>query len=232
MESSDDESMESSDKEPTRRVIGSIIQSYDEQIQSVTHPINFPHNERVDSSDEVSESSNEGSVKFEPAKKVINSPEMYEKFKAGDYDEQYEAFVITYGAHNNILAEAKLFHKNGNPSIEFIDEHRNSFKISPSSKVIEAIFLDLLSLFELPPDYRVYELKFSRGALPIASDVDAMSKWTIAEKIVIRFTVEIPENDFWDKLNELQSSGAVINNVQFFGPSTRHSPVRKSGEKI
>lgn len=143
---------------------------------------------------------------------------MFEQFKAGVFDGQYDWFIISSGAVVNVLAQAASFYDNVNEQIVFTDEHGSFIRIYSSSKSLEARFYQYASFDILPTNYKSYELNFNALSLPVPNDADIMSKWDVAEKIEFEFLVEMPGMDFSNRLNELQESGKVIGNVHYKGP--------------
>lgn len=116
----------------------------------------------------------------------INNKALYQQFKNRSLDGTYSVFNVTSGAHENVLSEAKLFANNANPVILFSDEHGNSIELNTESKyAILKYVKGSRRLFDLPSDYKTYNIVYRSEGVLDAADIDAMWSWKSAEEICV-----------------------------------------------
>lgn len=148
----------------------------------------------------------------------INTPQLYEQFLAGIFDNQYKTISITSNAHRDILSEVKNFSNNVNSQIAFSDEHGNSIQLFTKEKRVKAEFEGDCNLHNLPNEYQWYEILFQSSAHYTATNVDAILRWKAAEKITLVFAGSIrPNNEpFWQRFYSLKKIHPEMERISYY----------------
>lgn len=122
---------------------------------------------------------------FAPPGSVIDTPELFEKLKAGQIGTAIDEIFIKPGAHPNILSLPKEF-ADAPYAIHFVDDQNNRVFIAPKEKLVEASFTNGHSLsLHLPSYYVKYNVSYI-GVAITAEDLDYIFQWNRAAELTIR----------------------------------------------
>lgn len=149
---------------------------------------------------------------------TIDTPEMYDQFKAAKFDSRYLVYTIKAPAHTNLFDEIKSFASKAvtfdDERIIFEDEHRNHISIIPKHKLVNANFQkgenkeDRLRI--LPDNYKTYNIRVNTLT---AGDMKVIEDWKSAESIDI-ISLDQPDDVVMELLHEVEKSRNIRISVE------------------
>lgn len=114
----------------------------------------------------------------------IDTPDKFEKLKAGEYDvNAADIFHITMAAVDDIYPHLKHFFHAKYYQINYRNEMlRSAMAIRPNQKTIHAYGGSETSIRSLPSDYKAYSLAVSNVNVTV-EDIDFIFQWTNARRL-------------------------------------------------
>lgn len=126
---------------------------------------------------------------------TIDTPDLYENLKSGQYNATYYVLHIKATAHPNVLGKAKFFAEN--PGLIytraiFQDERGNYIAIEPMFNEVKARFLSPLGedrFASLPSNYETYSIRLDTTT---SIDLDFIEKWHSSLEIELDNNNQLP----------------------------------------
>lgn len=117
----------------------------------------------------------------------IDTPQLFEQLKAEEFSVNPEDhYIITSGAHENVLSQPKHFADSKYTSLTFKSDDTSYITIKPKDKLVNAFFFGGYQFtLGMPADYTGYYMGFLKDVEVGIEDVDYIFHWTSAKKLYI-----------------------------------------------
>lgn len=121
-----------------------------------------------------------------PSCSQIDTPELFEKLKAGTFPvNEEDLFYITRDAHPDVLSQPKHFANSKYNFLVFIHNVENYIIIVPGVRKVVAEFRSPQSLLGIPVDYKYYVIINEVDANVSDTDIDYILQWNDAKELAI-----------------------------------------------